>query len=154
MDKATAIVPRHEGGLRPAADQPVGLSDAELADNLAHDAEFREAVFESDKETDEAYFQRLSDLVVRKLSTCLRPGHRESSSRDSAIYNALWSLRHALQVKLHTPQGEALLLFRDDDYFIFEHAKVNWQRQSLRLLKDCLDQADRALTEIVAASTP
>lgn len=72
---------------------------------------------------------------------------RESVTQDHPLYKALWSLRHAMQVDLHRRQ-ETIQLFYNDDYRDFDCAKVNWERDALKHLKRCLDQADRALTEI------
>jgi hypothetical protein len=91
------------------------------------------------------------DKVYWAFKSCFPT--RESDNQSSSLYKALWSLRHALQVDLYTTQGQALLLFHNDDYSLFEHAKINWQRESLRFLKSCLDQADAALSEIEAVTT-
>lgn len=73
---------------------------------------------------------------------------RESVTQQSPVYKALWALRHMLQVRLFTPQGEELQLFHDDDYHTFAHAGTNWKRKALAALQDCIVQADHALTEI------
>lgn len=83
----------------PVPEQPVGLSVAELVEDLAHDADFRDAVFK----TDEAYFHLLAHIAVLKLKPYLR--HSERQSIDPWLIAALKDAVHFIRNRHNMGRG-------------------------------------------------
>ncbi len=103
----------------------------------------------SDKQRDWIHGFVIAQLKSRAPSVDMEASCSEiTDKKDSALYKALWALRHAMQVKVMLRLTPTLLLFHNDDYSVFQEARTGWEHDSLEFLQSCLKQADAALTDV------